>query len=202
MRPCLLLSLLVAVRLSAQPYLVKDITTTPVLVSSFPSFLAAKGGTTYFEATTDGGRFTLWKSDGTPGGTTPVTWREIRRGSDTAFAGDKLIFNAFEGDRFHLFATDGTEAGTVKLKTFSKSSSPNVDAWHLISAGTLVYFIGLTSPEGRELWRTDGTPEGTRIVADLIPGNTPGPGASHPRHDRINSDFLGAGGDRPAALPH
>jgi ELWxxDGT repeat protein len=33
-----------------------------------------------------------------------------------------------------------------------------------------VYFSGRTNEHGIELWRTDGTPQGTSLVADLMPG--------------------------------
>ncbi|NNF57961.1 MAG: T9SS type A sorting domain-containing protein [Rhodothermaceae bacterium] len=36
------------------------------------------------------------------------------------------------------------------------------------------YFAASTVPAGRELWKSDGTPEGTRLVADLLPGNAGG----------------------------
>lgn len=36
--------------------------------------------------------------------------------------------------------------------------------------GDDVYFTATTPATGRELWRTDGTPEGTRLVRDIHPG--------------------------------
>ena len=40
----------------------------------------------------------------------------------------------------------------------------------------ILYFRGMTVPLGVELWRTDGTPEGTQFVADTNPNNYGGPG--------------------------
>jgi len=41
---------------------------------------------------------------------------------------------------------------------------------HLTAVGNLVYFSAETPNEGRELWVSDGTPEGTRIVKDIATG--------------------------------
>jgi ELWxxDGT repeat protein len=39
-----------------------------------------------------------------------------------------------------------------------------------VEAGGLVYFAAIDPAHGREMWRTDGTPEGTSLVADIHPG--------------------------------
>lgn len=39
-----------------------------------------------------------------------------------------------------------------------------------VSIGTTVYFTAATAKHGRELWRTDGTESGTRMVKDVWPG--------------------------------
>jgi MYXO-CTERM domain-containing protein len=54
-----------------------------------------------------------------------------------------------------------------------------------VSSGGVLYFQASSPLTGRELWRTDGTPQGTRMVVDLLPG----PQGSEPR-DLI--DFNGA----------
>jgi ELWxxDGT repeat protein len=57
--------------------------------------------------------------------------------------------------------------------------------FELVRAGSIVYFAAPDAPHGRELWRTDGTDEGTALVRDIVPG----PAGSHPRE-------LAAWGDR------
>lgn len=37
--------------------------------------------------------------------------------------------------------------------------------------GDIAYFAATNASHGRELWRTDGTPDGTRLVADIDPGS-------------------------------
>src|ERR1051325_2159256 len=45
-----------------------------------------------------------------------------------------------------------------------------------LSANGFVYFAATTPLQGRELWKTDGTEQGTTLVADVVPGN----GSSNP----------------------
>lgn len=40
----------------------------------------------------------------------------------------------------------------------------------LTVSGNYLYFVGRDGNTGTELWRTDGTPEGTRLVKDVTPG--------------------------------
>ncbi|HEY1012804.1 MAG TPA: ELWxxDGT repeat protein, partial [Herpetosiphonaceae bacterium] len=44
------------------------------------------------------------------------------------------------------------------------------DPQHLAVAGDTVFFAATAPDTGRELWRSDGTPAGTALVADLQPG--------------------------------
>ncbi len=43
---------------------------------------------------------------------------------------------------------------------------------NLSKAAGIVFFAGRDDTHGRELWRTDGTADGTRLVADLRPGGS------------------------------
>src|SRR5207247_1215185 len=43
--------------------------------------------------------------------------------------------------------------------------------------GNVAYFAANDGTNGVELWKTDGTPEGTELVKDIQPG----PGSSNPR---------------------
>src|SRR4029077_1305817 len=52
----------------------------------------------------------------------------------------------------------------------SGSSSPQ----GLTQLGSILVFLADTQANGREVWRTDGTPAGTQLIADLIPGPTSG----------------------------
>ncbi len=119
------------------------------------SSLVAVDSTLYFVAETeDPGTFGpwLWRSDGTEAGTVelPVdalTWKSSIR----LQPGDTGILYATTANE--LMKTDGSQAGTVKLATLPESIS------HLYR-GERGYFI---TTEG-ELWTSDGTVEGTRLI--------------------------------------
>lgn len=46
------------------------------------------------------------------------------------------------------------------------------DPWTLVKAGDRVFFSANDGEHGRELWVTDGTADGTRLVKDMRPGAT------------------------------
>jgi ELWxxDGT repeat protein len=63
--------------------------------------------------------------------------------------------------------TDGTTGGTKLLRTIDGLNSLNVVAW-----GDTILYAQNDPATGSELWRTDGTPAGTRMVADIAPGSS------------------------------
>ncbi len=65
------------------------------------------------------------------------------------------------------YATDGTLAGTVKLKEFKLRGLGRA-----ISMQNKFYFSIEDSTTGDELWMSDGTPAGTKLLIDLYPGAT------------------------------
>lgn len=73
------------------------------------------------------------------------------------------------------FRSDGSAAGTqlvTELRAGTAAGvaprSPGVDA---IEVAGLVYFAGTTTTEGTELWVSDRTAAGTRLVLDIAPGS-------------------------------
>ncbi|MEZ5962466.1 MAG: hypothetical protein R3F56_01345 [Planctomycetota bacterium] len=62
-----------------------------------------------------------------------------------------------------LLVSDGTGAGTTVLRTFTSVGG-------VVAAGAVGYFVADDGVAGRELWQTDATAAGTRLVADLTPG--------------------------------
>jgi ELWxxDGT repeat protein len=67
------------------------------------------------------------------------------------------------------------------LNTAPASSDPEQS----VSVNGLTYFVADDGLHGREIWRTDGTPAGTRLVRDIAPGTDSG-----------SPLLLGAAGDR------
>ncbi len=68
-----------------------------------------------------------------------------------------------------------------------------------LAAGPELYFTAATEASGSELWRTDGTPLGTRQIADLCPG----PCGSSPQlfNARGNVALFATRSSEPGALP-
>lgn len=56
----------------------------------------------------------------------------------------------------------------------------------LVDLGGVVYFNADDGTNGRELWRSDGTAAGTRMVRDIVPG----PIGSHPIHLTVAGDRI------------
>jgi ELWxxDGT repeat protein len=50
------------------------------------------------------------------------------------------------------------------------SSDSFNDTRYLTSVGNTAFFSAMDDEHGRELWRTDGTPSGTRLLKDINPG--------------------------------
>jgi ELWxxDGT repeat protein len=61
------------------------------------------------------------------------------------------------------------------LTTAAKVSSTGFQAVRdITSAGGRAFFVGTTAQHGAELWTSDGTTEGTALLADIGPGSTGG----------------------------
>jgi ELWxxDGT repeat protein len=73
-----------------------------------------------------------------------------------------------------LWSTDGTPEGTGLFKEINPLSADGIGfATSLESQGVMngvLYFTGTDPQHGDELWRTNGTPEGTWMVKDIRPG--------------------------------
>jgi ELWxxDGT repeat protein len=101
----------------------------------------------------------LWASDGTPEGTGPVT--AIRGGGlgsePRGFAsdGNAAWFNAHDGTDLHLWRSAGTAATTTK--------TPGRREQFVLARG-LAFYVSGDGGLFDALWRTDGTPGGTRIL--------------------------------------
>jgi ELWxxDGT repeat protein len=154
--------------------------------SSFPQQMTNVAGTLFFAADDGIHGYELWKSDGTEAGTVLVRDIAVEGSSGpqqlTNLAGT-LFFAADDGIHgVELWKSDGTEAGTVLVRDIRPGGASGSPEWatyddnsnrydvdDAIVAGTL-YFTADDGVHGRELWRTDGTPAGTRLMHDIVPG--------------------------------
>ena len=112
--------------------------------------------------------------------------------------GDTLFFtasaNRFEG--VELWKTDGTVLGAARVKdirpfSFAQflgagSDSQGSEPAELTVFQGELYFTADEGANGRELWKSDGTEEGTKLVFDVNPGD---PG-SDPRQLTVVGDTL------------
>jgi ELWxxDGT repeat protein len=122
----------------------------------------------------------LWITDGTVAGTKLV--KDIVAGKpgseptdDFAPLGGYLYFTAsVPGIGRELWRTNGTEAGTTMVKEIvaGPAGSGTKDTYNISSTGSFVLFSAITTGEGYELWRSDGTDGGTTMVKDIYPGST------------------------------
>jgi len=147
--------------------------------SSDPRELTPVGGTLFFRAFDDDHGIELWKSDGTEAGTVLV--KDVRPGPPSgAFffgltltdLGGRLVFYADDGVKGpEPWASDGTAAGTVPLGDLNPGSLGSLFLGGAATdrrtvAGGLWYFQAFTTvePPTLEVWTTDGTAAGTRIL--------------------------------------
>jgi len=94
-----------------------------------------------------------------------------------AIVNDRLVFAAFTEKFGAELYTFNNEKDKIKpLKDIFKGSFGSLEnqfSYYFdgpITAGSYSYFAAYTPKFGYELWRTDGTPGGTRIVLDSVPG--------------------------------
>jgi ELWxxDGT repeat protein len=156
---------------------VKDIRPGPE--GSNPVNLVVAGDFLYFSADDGISGYELWKSDGTESGT--VLLKDIRPGPESSnirssslieFNGE-IYFVADDGTSgVELWKSDGTAAGTRLLKDIYPGPHSSIVPyeWQPVEFEGLLYFSAACPDYGYELWQTDGTPEGTRLAFDVLPG--------------------------------
>ena len=74
-------------------------------------------------------------------------------------------------DGVQLWKSDLTAAGTSMLASFAPASSPVETLLNLTTSGEALWFTAWQEETGRELWTSNGTAEGTRMVLDVAEGD-------------------------------
>jgi ELWxxDGT repeat protein len=139
----------------------------------------------------------LWVTDGTKAGTiqllqknspanVPLYDGQVFSYASLGLIGNKYIFKMYNRDieQYEVWITEGTVETTKKLMDFKGNivSRPYVSTYYqdknynilewisLPKINNKLYFSRQTSETGYEPWETDGTPEGTKMMGDLVNG--------------------------------
>ena len=129
----------------------------------------------------------LWQTDGTEQGT--VLIKDIRTGKEGSDPGravalkDKIYFTASDSiQRTEFWVSDLSDTGT---HIFIPNSTGSQHFKNLYADGGVIYFTTDSADTGLELWKTDGTPNGTLMLTEICPGNCVSEPANFFRNDTI-----------------
>lgn len=141
---------------------------------------ATAGGWTYYSRSntnvSPGQGSELWRTDGS----TTETVADIRPGN----AGSAPSAFVATSDRVYFTADDGTHGRELWVTNPSNKSDTHMVHEHVpgsagtsindpgqVANGNILYYVPANDPvTGPEVWRTDGTDAGTRVVKDITPG--------------------------------
>lgn len=178
-----------------------------------PTPVATVSNVVLFTAITRREGLELWRTDGTPAGTSLL--KDINPGVSEGLnpqpqGSEPAGFVSFKGRVFfaatdqpggfstptlgsgrELWATDGTPAGTQLVRDINPDRLPaqandSSDPAGLVVFRDRLWFAATVRSAGRELWTSDGTGEGTVPFMDLLPG----PFSSNPTRLTVVGDHL------------
>jgi ELWxxDGT repeat protein len=139
-----------------------------------PENLVNVNGTLYFTSTYNGSNLELWKSDGTPNGTTFVSDISLTGFDNPTAVGNKVFFLGTDNQHGReLWMSDGTTTALVKDVRPGSQSGLDTSFSDLTNVGGTLYFVATDGldVDGRELWKSDGTAAGTVMVKDIATGH-------------------------------
>lgn len=141
---------------------------------------ASAGDQLFFSTNGDWSPTTLWRTDGTAAGT--IALRQFMTSATLTFAGaeSQLFFMARSSTENGLWRSDGTAGGTFRFFEFDSSLNPS-DVSIAVLGNKLTFVLRRSLPSGSyqvELWSSDGTQDGTRLISSFSPSPyyIPGPG--------------------------
>jgi len=152
------------------PVLVKDITAG--MGSTRLDNLSHANGTVYFSVAN-----VVWKSDGTEAGTvvvrdTSTDMHPLKFGQFSALADTLYFVGEDDVHGKELWKSDGTEAGTVLVKDIRQTTGDSIISTNVehIKIGDNYYFTADDGVHGFELWKSNGTSDGTVMLKDIRAG--------------------------------
>lgn len=138
-------------------------------------------GALYFSGRTSG----IYRSDGTAAGTSLVI-PGIQGAYHLAVAGDSLYFATSQNgsepwnpnrdvlaavfSTDEIWRSDGTLAGTRQIYNEKFDALESYGISQMVGIKDVLFFLKSDRVHGKELWRCDGTREGTTLVQDIFPG--------------------------------
>jgi len=149
--------------------------------NSNPENLISHGENIFFTANDGQNGRELWYSDSTMSGTQMI--KDINPNGSSSpetfvLLGDILYFTANDGQNGReLWKSDGTEEGTMMVldiyhgqnSTFNWATFDAMGE-QMIIHDEMIYFTAYSPDYGYEIWYTNGTEEGTKLLLDLNPG--------------------------------
>lgn len=146
--------------------------------SSGSGFWGEVGGKLVFDSGTSSSGYEPWITDGTAQGTTIL--KDIHPGVNSSLSDPIGLLQGyfyFTSDNgttgTEIWRTNGTPAGTQLFKEVITGSGGIYGSSRGFADSNLpgFMFFALELPnEGREMWRTDGTPQGTTQLINIAPG--------------------------------
>jgi ELWxxDGT repeat protein len=130
--------------------------------------MVALKGEVYFTSYAENSYFTstIWASDGTAAGTRIVKQLGLLEGFTPGGVTNDAIYFAYNDQ---IWKTDGTSEGTGLFKAI-KATDRYSGLVNFAYLNGYLYFLAEDKTHGRELWRSDETPEGTVLTEDGLPG--------------------------------
>lgn len=143
---------------------------------TFGTPLVQAGNRIVFEGVSPRDRREPWVTDGTGAGTLRLADISLSYGPVALLGRVFFIGSGGSSGGFSLWKTDGTAAGTLRLADlgsypFGGSSS----GFFPVAAGGRIFFSASLNGREPQLWVSDGSPGGTRIVSNILdlPGSSP-----------------------------
>jgi ELWxxDGT repeat protein len=195
--------------------LLSDVNTTSSDSSQSPQNVTKVGNTIYFVSGNSGGDDNmLWKTDGTTAGTVNITPTVTIGSGNTATtasvvsgvsinnlmggSSDLYFESNADGTDDAIWIYNGTTAAPVQYIPNGGSTPVDLTAQdNMAVVGNTLYFDFDDGVHGDELWMTDGSVAGTKMVKDINTGNS---GSSDPENLEIfGNKLLFTANDRQGA---